>query len=396
MKVDLYNNEKRWKNWREEFKDRDIEEISKKNSDLIKEYLFDMEKGENIASSNKKGGRSFSRLNNLQNRMVYLTKLFEREFNNIELVKLKSSQVMDIFSRMRRGDIKKKGGLQFKSVADYVKCFKAFWHWWMKFNSRKKKPVHLEDITEDIDTSYDNKPKWVFLDEKQMEKLMENCNNYYKPLILFLYDTGSRLTEGFSVLVEDVTQDKKGQVYVQLRDENSKTFGRKIKLMLSGKQILEYIKENKLQPQDRLFSHSAKMTNKYLGELAKKLFGDGNSEGGEKFSNMTLYDLRHISCCFWLDRYKRSSDLMFKFGWATERYIHYYSEFRGKRDKISDEDMYVDITKTELEKDVKKLKFENKKIKGQVVVMAEQNKQLGEQVKVVSEMLKKIKSGENY
>ena len=87
---------------------------------------------------------------------------------------------------------------------------------------------------------------------------------------------------------------------------------------------------------------------------------------------------------------------MFKFGWATERYIHYYSEFRGKRDKISDEDMYVDITKTELEKDVKKLKFENKKIKGQVVVMAEQNKQLGEQVKVVSEMLKKIKSGENY
>ena len=58
--------------------------------------------------------------------------------------------------------------------------------------------------------------------------------------------------------------------------------------------------------------------------------------------------------------------------------------------------MYVDITKTELEKDVKKLKFENKKIKGQVVVMAEQNKQLGEQVKVVSEMLKKIKSGENY
>ena len=51
MKVDLYNNEKRWKNWREEFKDRDIEEINKKNSDVIKEYLFDMEKGENIASS---------------------------------------------------------------------------------------------------------------------------------------------------------------------------------------------------------------------------------------------------------------------------------------------------------------------------------------------------------
>ena len=73
---------------------------------------------------------------------------------------------------------------------------------------------------------------------------------------------------------------------------------------------MKYIREKELKPQDRLFNHSVAMTNRYLGNFAKELFGDGNSLAGEKFSNMTLYDIRHISCCFWIDRYKRNSDIM--------------------------------------------------------------------------------------
>jgi chromosome condensin MukBEF complex kleisin-like MukF subunit len=52
---------------------------------------------------------------------------------------------------------------------------------------------------------------------------------------------------------------------------------------------------------------------------------------------------------------------MYKFGWKTSKYIHYYSEFLGMKDTIRNEDLYVDITKTELENEIKKLKEGMKK-----------------------------------
>lgn len=360
VKVDLYNYENRWKNWKENHRTEDIEDISKNNSDIIKQYLFDMEEGKNISTKNKKGARSYSRLNVLRDRLIFLTKTFETRFNFIDLVNLNSNNIHEVFEGMRKGEIKKRNGEPFKSSADYVKCFKAFYHWYMKINRRKAKPKIIVDITEDLDASYDIKPVWVYLNEKQADKMIQKANSYYQPLLSFAYCSGARPTEIFSILVQEITTNNNGEVFVNLKEENSKTFGRKIKLKLCGEQILKFIKDNKLKPEDKLFNHSLPMTNKYIQELAKKLFGDKISEGGEKFSSMSLYDWRHLSCCFWLERYKRNSDLMYRFGWKTEKYIHYYSEFKGKRDKISDDDMYIDITKTALEKEVGKLKKHSK------------------------------------
>ena len=40
--------------------------------------------------------------------------------------------------------------------------------------------------------------------------------------------------------------------------------------------------------------------------------------------------------------------------------IHYYTEYLGMKDTITEDDMYVDITKVELEKEVEKLKEQTK------------------------------------
>lgn len=84
--------------------------------------------------------------------------------------------------------------------------------------------------------------------------------------------------------------------------------------------------------------------------LAKRLFGDKQSPAGSKYSDLTMYDFRHISCCYWMPRYKSESALKYRFGWKKSDKIHYYSELLGMKDTINEEDMLVDVTKTEIEK----------------------------------------------
>src|SRR3989344_7536535 len=65
-----------------------------------------------------------------------------------------------------------------------------------------------------------------------------------------------------------------------------------------------------------------------------------------------MYDFRHISCCYWLPRYKSESALKYRFGWKGSDKIHYYSELLGMRDTIAEEDLFIDVTKTEIEKEL--------------------------------------------
>ncbi|MBS3092700.1 hypothetical protein J4466_04765 [Candidatus Pacearchaeota archaeon] len=80
MKIDPYKNKERWLKWKEKVKSR-IEGLSKTNSDLILQYLNDMEKGINIASGNVKGSRSYGRLNSLKDRLIFFAKKFEETYN---------------------------------------------------------------------------------------------------------------------------------------------------------------------------------------------------------------------------------------------------------------------------------------------------------------------------
>ena len=151
--------------------------------------------------------------------------------------------------------------------------------------------------------------------------------------------------------------------------------------MLCSNLIKEYVANKALKSEDYLFSKIPKVMNRYLRRLAKKTLGDMTSPAGQKYSELTLYDFRHCSCCYWLPRYKSESALKFRFGWKKSDKIHYYSEMLGMRDTISEEDLLMDLTKTEIEKRLVKSENEKDMLKDRVDVLESQIKMIAELVK---------------
>jgi len=346
MKIDPYNHEGSLTRWKNKVKEAGgIPDLSRANSSIILQYLTDMELGINTSLSSKKGARSFIRLNTIRLRLTFLTRKFKEILDIDDLTELTEQQLCQFFVDMRKGVIRRQDGREYKATRDFVKLFKAFWHWYQKVARKAGKEV--EDITTYLDTSRE-KPEWVYLNEEQIRLFSENCNPKYKTIVMFLFDTGIRSpTELMNVKVSDLSKDFKE---LNIRDEISKTFGRRIKLMICSELVKRYIKENELDTEDYLFKFSPAVVNRYLKRVAKKLFGDEKSLAGQKYSDLTMYDFRHCSCCYWLPRYKSESALKFRFGWKKSDKIHYYSEMLGMRDTISEEDLLIDVTKTEIEK----------------------------------------------
>lgn len=144
MKIDPYKHKERYLNWKEKVK-QGIPKISKTNSGLILRYLNDMENGINISSTNIKGSRSYIRLNTLREKVIF----FSKKFNLDKIIDIKEEELIKFFSEMRNGKIKRQDGQNYKSISDYVKVFKAFWHWHMKVN--RKNGDEIPDITIDLD-----------------------------------------------------------------------------------------------------------------------------------------------------------------------------------------------------------------------------------------------------
>ena len=379
-KIGPYKHEQNYKNWKEKVdKLGYIEDISRNNSDLILRYVFDMELGINISNVSAKGSRGYARLNNLKQRMTFLTKKMEEVLEIKSLKDLQEEQIISFFSKMRNGEIKRLDGGVYKSVVDFVKVFKAFWHWHMKVQQKRGKDIL--DITRDLDCSKE-KPKWVYLDESQIKLLTDNAKYEYKILIWFLLDTGIRSpTELVNIKVGDFYSDFKE---LNIREEVSKTFGRRIKLMLCSNYIKEFVKRKNLSKEDYIFSISPQRTNEYLKRLAKRLLGENKSQAGEEYSKLTLYDFRHNSCCYWLPRYKSESALKYRFGWKKSDKIHYYSELLGMKDTIREEDLLIDTTKTELEQELVKAK-------NRISILEENERNNKDKLKEIYYWIEKIK-----
>ena len=368
MKIDPYNNKGSLTRWKNKVRDLGgIPDLSRANSSIILQYLTDMELGINTSLSSKKGARSFIRLNTIRLRLTFLTRKFKEILDIDDLTELTEQQLCQFFVDMRKGVIRRQDGREYKATRDFVKLFKAFWHWYQKVARKAGKEV--EDITTYLDTSRE-KPEWVYLNEEQIRLFSENCNPKYKTIVMFLFDTGIRSpTELMNVKVSDLSKDFKE---LNIRDEISKTFGRRIKLMICSELVKRYIKENELDTEDYLFKFSPAVVNRYLKRVAKKLFGDEKSLAGQKYSDLTMYDFRHCSCCYWLPRYKSESALKFRFGWKKSDKIHYYSEMLGMRDTISEEDLLIDVTKTEIEKRLVKSENRSELLEVQVENMKRQ------------------------
>ena len=109
----------------------------------------------------------------------------------------------------------------------------------------------------------------------------------------FLFDSGIRApTELMNVKVKDLQLDIKTNNYqLNIRDETSKTFGRKIKLLLCSEILKRYIAEKELKLEDFIFTTSPATVNKYIKRIGERILG---------LKNLTMYDFRHSSACYWL------------------------------------------------------------------------------------------------
>lgn len=341
-RIDPHHHEERYKRWKQQ---EAIRNVSPENAEIILRFLRDMELGLNVSSMSKRGPRSYMRLNTLRVRIPMLARRFEERFAVGKVTDVTEEQVLTLFSQMRSGVIRRSDGGTYTAVADFVKDFKGFWHWYM--TAQRKQGNTVPDITLDLD-SRQAKPKWVYLTEEQVSALCNVAKYEYRVLMRFLLDSGIRSpTELVNLRVADFEE---GFSRVHVREETSKTFGRRIRLLLSSRAIEEYVRAKRLQPQDRVFPISPVVANRYLRRLATRVFGEDVSLGGERYSRLTLYDFRHISACFWLPRYKSESALKYRFGWKRTERIHYYTELLGMKDSITEDDLVIDDDKTALER----------------------------------------------
>ena len=215
-----------------------------------------------------------------------------------------------------------------------------------------------------------DKPKWVYLTEEQFYLLANSASLEIRTLLLFLYDTGIRApTELMNIRVSDFYNDFKE---LNIRDEISKTFGRRIKLMLCSEQIKNYILYKQLNKDDFVFKICPPSTNRTIKKLAMKLFGEEVSPAGQKYSEITMYDFRHNSCCYWLPRYKSESAIMYRFGWKKSDKIHYYSELLGMKDTISEEDLIIDKPKIIVEQKQIFVDDEKEMLRNRLALMEQQ------------------------
>ena len=359
MKRDPYRSKERWETWKKNNK-KLIQGIAPANSKLILDFLNDMEKGMNTPPRCK-GPRHPTTLLNLRDHLLFFANNLKNPF-----VKLTKIQIHNFDKKVRDGKIKKRNGKPFTAFGNYIKNFKTFWGWLVRTGRVK------ENITIDL-TKQTKKPSWVYLTETQFKQLANRCNPDYKTLTWFMYDAGLRVTEAYSIQVKNFDND-----YSELTipDEVAKTFGRVIKLKICTNLIKEFIKYHNLGPDDYLFIKKTAAFNKYLRELSKKLFGDGESKARETYDKFSLYDIRHNSSCYWLKRYQKDRNLMYRMGWNRQEMILYYSEFLGLSDEISDEDMVLSEDKNKLAKIEEQMKEQNnlflKFVKGEIVYETEQ------------------------
>jgi integrase len=189
-------------------------------------------------------------------------------------------------------------------------------------------------------------------------------------LLMFTFDSIIRApTELFSLRVKDLFK-REGVVWVTVPAEISKThFERSFNLLYSGDAIWKYIEKKELKPEDYVFNLDHKILTGKMQKIAVKLFGDKVSDprAGSKFSELTLYDLRHggaIHLRILAQKTKKISldAIRQRGGWVDFKMLNHYTQFIGLDGSIDKEDLLIEEDKSRLQRDVERLKKSDKKV----------------------------------
>ncbi len=395
-KIDPHQSEKVYRHWRHDL-GGPFDQLTEENGALLRRYLDDMEVGANVSPVSTKGPRSYIRLRNVKTKLHSLAIIIQNELGVRYLPEMEERErdLMVIIKRMRDGEIKGRSRkkVPIRAAGTYVKAFKSFWHWYER--TQRKKGISVTDITIDLD-GRDEKPKFNYITIDDLNRLCNEANFFYRTMMLFLFDSGIRApTEMMNIRVCDLEWNEKDSHYIlTIRDEVSKTFGRRIKLLLCSAVLREYITNRRLRPETYLFTKQPCRVNQYLKNLANRVLQIGQFKGSTQMKNgkykviadgLTMYDFRHASACYWLPRYKSESALKYRFGWKKSDMIHYYTELLGMTDTIQEDDLYVDVAKTELERQLQEKSND-------IVLLQEQVKNQDEALKEVQAILQAIRN----
>ncbi len=326
-------------------------QLNATGSELAIKFLIDMLHGKNIAKGTSRGPRSYNHLFNIMHRVPFLIEQTEK-FAKKPFLELTDDDIIRFFASMRNGVIRTKGGNPYRSVGTYCKIFSAFWRWVM----RTRPELNLRNIVEHLDTRDDEKPKWEHFTLKDVELMTDLTSSlYYKAILFFLFDSGIRAPkELMNVRVKDITPvPDSNYLFLQIRNETSKTFGRKIKLMICSDMLKKYLQTSGLQADDFIFHKTYAVMSRMVAQLGYKALkrGTPSRQKTNKLlikQGITMYDFRHNSVCHYLPIYRSENQMKYRYGWSNSDMIQYYSEYIGMRDTISDDDMITDSSKPQL------------------------------------------------
>ena len=350
-KADPFQNKHRWEKWKKELKvstrfgEHSLSEI---NRNLILEYLLDMEAGYNVA---RKGRLSYIRLNTIRQRIIWVLENIGID----DITKAARRDLLIFFNKMASGEIKRRDGTQYRSVSDYIKVFKAFWHWF-----QKKELEHdriIKDITIDLDVGKEADNEFVYFTIDDLRKVISHCKYEYRIYLWFLFDSGIRApTEFMSLKIGDFHWISDNSIFeLDIKDGYAKTFGRKIKLVLSSDLLKEFLLGKKTD--GPFFTIDWQSFCRYIKRAFVKVLGDISTKGGKSIREIRPYDFRHSAACYWRPRYKNANAYMYRFGWKEMRMVNYYTKFLGMQDTISQDDLLIDSeAKSKLELELEKEK----------------------------------------
>lgn len=360
---DVNYNKGTYDNWKEYALKFGIEGISRKSSQWIMRYLFDLEEGKNLGLGSRKGARSHIRLNSYRHKLTQWSKLIEargtKSIVDVDLDTLHS--IMMSF----------KGQYAEATISSFGREFKAFWNWYMRVN--RFEGTEIKNICHDLQTA-PPKSNFVYITKQQLDEIMPYLDYEEQLLTLFIFDSLSRPPKEALNLKAKDSYPKNSDLWIHIPDEIAKNgFGRTFNLLYSGDQLQKHIRDYHLEENDYLFMSVRKYKKEYLPKLKKiagQLFGDkiSHPKAKKKFSELSPYDLRHSGAIHLRVLAQKNNNISLdairqRGGWKDFDMLNYYTEFIGLTGEIKKEALLVEDDKSRMEKDIETMKNEIKQHK---------------------------------
>ena len=353
-------------------------EVIPENKKFIINFLHDAELGKtNHNRAKKKVGES--RLRKYISVLTRISEWFNKPFDkitlkdtekvisNLEKGVYKKRKVIPIWKEGKLVELKKittKQTFAKDTILDFKKTIKKFFKWIFKEDPKK-----YAELTDWIET-YEEVTEVPALSREEIEKMANSCDTKWRALIMFLFDSGTRIEEALNIRIGDIskkTSKNSNTESYYVRIKHSKTKPRTISVPMCLRALDGWfsIHPDKDNLDVQLFPLTYGSVLKTLKTIGKKVLK----------KNVYPHLLRHSSATYYCTKLNQYQ-LCYRYGWSMasrqpQRYID--------REGIQEEETVKKFTEDEVEN----LKRENKKLKEDMTNVNEQLGKLSEYLPIL-------------